>query len=185
MSNSPSHSRSDSVSNREADVLRGTAHVYGDNIDTDRIIPGKYTKTLDTSVLAAHVMEDLDPDFCHRVVRGDIVVAGDNFGCGSSREQAPVALKAAGVSAIVARSFAAIFYRNAINIGLPLLEVPEHAIAHGAALQIELGTGVIHDLSGQTQYQSKTLPPVMMAILKAGGLVPFLALHGDFVLPRE
>ena len=163
--------------------LRGIAHAYGDHIDTDRIIPGKYTKTLDTSVLAAHVLEDLDPDFRHRVAHGDIIVAGENFGCGSSREQAPVAIKAAGVSAIVARSFAAIFYRNAINIGLPLLEIPAHTIANGATLHIDLDAFTVHDERDAAHYQARPLPPVMIAILRAGGLVPFLAQHGDFVLP--
>jgi 3-isopropylmalate dehydratase small subunit len=162
---------------------RGTAHVYGDNVDTDRIIPGKYTKTLDTSVLAAHVLEDLDPDFRQRVARGDFVVAGENFGCGSSREQAPVALQAAGVRAIIARSFAAIFYRNAINIGLPLLEVPAHAIVGPTTLLVDLSTGAVHDARSDVTYRARPLPPVMVAILEAGGLVPFLARHGDFVLP--
>ena len=105
-----------------ATILKGTVHAYsgamGDNIDTDRIIPGKYTKTLDISSLAAHVMEDIDPTFKDRVKQGDIIVAGDNFGCGSSREQAPVALKAAGISVVIAKYFARIFFRNAINIGL-------------------------------------------------------------------
>ncbi len=107
-------------------IYRGRAHVYGDNIDTDRIIPGKHTKTLDFSELAAHVLEDLDPDFATTVQPGDILVAGDNFGCGSSREQAPVAIKQAGVAVVVANFFARIFYRNAINIGLPVVEVGDH-----------------------------------------------------------
>ena len=165
--------------------LRGTAHVYGDHIDTDRIIAGKYTKTLDTSVLAAHVLEDLDPGFRQRLVFGDVLVAGQNFGCGSSREQAPVACKAAGVSVIIARSFAAIFYRNAINIGLPLLEIPQHTIADGTTLRIDLDAGRVHDEQSGLSYEAKRLPPVMLAILRAGGLVPFLARHGDFVMPAE
>ena len=106
-------------------TLNGRAHVYGDHVDTDRIIPGKYTKTLNLQTLADHVLEDLDPEFRSRMSRGDVVVAGENFGCGSSREQAPLALKTAGVSAVVARYFARIFFRNAINIGLPVLEVPD------------------------------------------------------------
>jgi len=108
--------------------LSGLVHAYGDNIDTDRIIPGKYTKTLDFSQLAAHVLEDLDPDFRTTVQLGDVLVAGENFGCGSSREQAPVAIKAAGVSVVIARSFARIFYRNAINIGFPAGEAPSHTL---------------------------------------------------------
>ncbi|NBU36481.1 MAG: 3-isopropylmalate dehydratase, partial [Bacteroidetes bacterium] len=99
----------------------GRAHVYGDHIDTDRIIPGKYTKTLDAQMLADHVLEDLDPDFRKKLIMGDILVAGDNFGCGSSREQAPIALQKAGISLIIAKYFARIFFRNAINIGLPVL----------------------------------------------------------------
>ena len=104
-------------------LISGSAHVYGDNIDTDRIIPGKYTKTLDLSDLAAHVLEDLDPKFSRRAQPGDILVAGDNFGCGSSREQAPLAIKAAGISVVIGNYFSRIFYRNAINIGLPVVEL--------------------------------------------------------------
>ena len=157
------------------------AHVYGDDVDTDRIIPGKYTKTLDLSQLAAHVLEDLDPGFRERVRPGDVIVAGGNFGCGSSREQAPLAIQAAGVSAVVARSFARIFYRNAINVGLPLLEVPGHAIASGARLAVDVGTGVVRDETAGTRYHAAALPPIMLAILDAGGLVPYLREHGDFV----
>ena len=155
------------------------AHVYGDDIDTDRIIPGKYTKTLDLSQLAAHVLEDLDPEFRERVQSGDVLVAGDNFGCGSSREQAPLAIQAAGVSAVVARSFARIFYRNAINVGLPILEVPDHQIEAGEAVRVDLARGTV-EASGAT-YTATPLPPVMLAILDAGGLVPYLREHGDFL----
>ncbi len=156
------------------------AHVYGDNIDTDRIIPGKYTKTLDMSQLAAHVLEDLDPDFRARVQRGDVVVAGANFGCGSSREQAPIALKAAGVQVVIAKSFARIFFRNAINVGLPLLEIAEHTIENGAQLDVDLATGKVRDISAEITYQAQPLPPVMLAILQAGGLVNYLTLNGDY-----
>ncbi len=155
------------------------AHVYGDDVDTDRIIPGKYTKTLDLSQLAAHVLEDLDPEFRMRVRPGDVIVAGENFGCGSSREQAPLAIQAAGVSAVVARSFARIFYRNAINVGLPILEVPDHAIAPGDAVRLDLAGGTV-EAAGAT-YAAAPLPPIMLAILDAGGLVPYLREHGDFV----
>ena len=158
-----------------------TAHVYGDDVDTDRIIPGKYTKTLDLSQLAAHVLEDLDPGFRERVRPGDVIVAGDNFGCGSSREQAPLAIQAAGVSAVVARSFARIFYRNAINVGLPILEVPGHAIAPGARLAVDVAAGVVRDETAGASYHAAALPPIMLAILDAGGLVPYLREHGDFV----
>lgn len=148
--------------------------VYGDNIDTDRIIPGKHTKTLDMSQLAAHVLEDLDPTFHKRVRSGDILVAGENFGCGSSREQAPIALKAAGVRVVVASSFARIFFRNAINIGLPLLEIGEHAILDGAQLEVDLEAGIVRDVSAEKIYKAQPLPAVMFTILKAGGLVNYL-----------
>lgn len=160
--------------------ISGVAHVYGDNIDTDRIIPGKYTKTLDVDELARHVLEDLDADFAARVQRGDVLVAGKNFGCGSSREQAPIAIKAAGVSAVVARSFARIFYRNAVNIGLLLIEVPDHAIENGARLSIDLHSGRV--MVGEVVYQGTKMPPVMIAILQAGGLVNYLVKHGGYVL---
>lgn len=159
-----------------------TAHVYGDNIDTDRIIPGKYTKTLDMSQLAAHVLEDLDPDFRTRVNVGDIVVAGENFGCGSSREQAPIALKAAGVSVVIASSFARIFFRNAINVGLPLLEIGAHSIASGAQLEVDLAAGIVWDISAEKTYHAHPLPPVMLSILQAGGLVNYLKTNGNYGL---
>jgi 3-isopropylmalate/(R)-2-methylmalate dehydratase small subunit len=155
--------------------------VYGDNVDTDRIIPGKYTKTLDQSQLAAHVLEDLDPQFSSRVQEGDIVVAGENFGCGSSREQAPVALKAAGVSVVVAGYFARIFYRNAINIGLPVVEIGEHEITAGHEVQVDLSSGVVQDLTAGRRYEATKMPQVMVDILQAGGLVPYLREHGDYV----
>lgn len=157
-------------------------HVYLiDNIDTDRIIPGKYTKTLDTSTLAAHVLEDLDPEFARKVRPGDILVAGNNFGCGSSREQAPIALKAAGVSVVIARSFARIFYRNAINIGLPVMEVEQHNIQPGDAVSVDLPNGlVVNHTRGET-YRAAPMPRQMMNILNAGGLVNYLLQHGDYV----
>lgn len=161
-------------------LLRGKAHVYGDNIDTDRIIPGKYTKTLDLSLLAEHVLEDLDPDFHRRVRPGDIVAAGENFGCGSSREQAPLALKAAGVSAVVAESFARIFYRNAINVGLPLIEVRGLELHHGSELEIDLVAATVSDNRTGKLYQAIKLPEVMLAILQAGGLVDYLKQGGDY-----
>ncbi len=160
--------------------IQAAAHAYGDNIDTDRIIPGKYTKTLILADLAAHVMEDLDPDFRSRFKPGDIVVAGHNFGCGSSREQAPVALKAAGVSLVVARYFARIFFRNAINIGLPLLEVPDHDIETGDMLLVDLAEGSIVNLSKQKSYRAVPLPQVMIDILREGGLVPYLRKYGTY-----
>lgn len=161
--------------------LRGSAHVYGDNIDTDRIIPGKYTKSLDMSLLASHVLEDLDPDFADQVKSGDILVAGDNFGCGSSREQAPIAIKTAGVSAVIANYFARIFYRNAINIGLPVIEVGSHNICSGDELEIDLLRGVVSNLTRGSEYEATTMPQVMVDILAAGGLVNYLKQHGDYV----
>lgn len=161
-------------------ITRGIAHVYGDNIDTDRIIPGKHTKTLDLEQLAVHVLEDLDPGFSQRVRPGDFLVAGDNFGCGSSREQAPLALKAAGVQAVVGNYFARIFYRNAINIGLPVVEVGSHQIQDGSQLEVDLAAGLVRDLTAGRSYQATRMPQVMMDILKAGGLAPYLRQHGDY-----
>ena len=157
-----------------------TAHVYGDNIDTDRIIPGKYTKTLDTASLAAHVLEDLDPDFSKKFSKGDALVAGDNFGCGSSREQAPVALKVAGVSVVIAHYFARIFFRNAINIGLPLLEIADHDIQNGDNLSIDLINGMVKNLTSGKTYTAAKMPQVMMDILQEGGLVNYLKKNGNY-----
>lgn len=161
-------------------MLVGTAHVYGDHIDTDRIIPGKYTKTLDLSQLAEHVLEDLDPDFRAKVQAGDILVAGENFGTGSSREQAPLALKAAGVSVVVARSFARIFFRNAINIGLAVVEVPDHRIEAGSRVQVDLENGIVTNLKKNETYEATRMPQVMIDILNAGGLVHYLRIHGTY-----
>ncbi len=157
-------------------------HVYGDNIDTDRIIPGKYTKTLDLSTLADHVLEDLDPEFRHNVKGGDILVAGENFGCGSSREQAPIALKQCGLSCIIADYFARIFYRNAINIGLPILEIGKHDIEKGDDLDIDVSKGVVVNNTKGKTYQATQLPSVMIDILEEGGLVAYLKKHGDYQL---
>jgi 3-isopropylmalate dehydratase small subunit len=163
-------------------MILGKAHVYGDNIDTDRIIPGKYTKTLDMQSLAAHVMEDLDPDFGKKMVAGDVVVAGDNFGCGSSREQAPVALKVAGVGCVIARFYARIFFRNAINIGLPVLEVPNHDIDNGDQLEVDLVNGLVINKTKNKQYQSTKLPQVMMDIIAEGGLVNYLKKNKGYLV---
>jgi len=161
-------------------MLTGTTHVYGDNIDTDRIIPGKYTKTLDMSQLAAHVLEDLDPEFRERVQPGDILVAGENFGAGSSREQAPIALKSVGISVVVARSFARIFYRNAINIGLPVVEVADHDFEVGHQAQVDLERGIVTNLTTGTTHDATRMPQVMIDILNAGGLVEYLKQHGTY-----
>ncbi|MDW8325296.1 MAG: 3-isopropylmalate dehydratase small subunit [Anaerolineales bacterium] len=161
-------------------MLTGIAHVYGDNIDTDRIIPGKYTKTLEPGELARHVLEDLDPGFAARVRPGDLLVAGHNFGCGSSREQAPIALKAAGVACVIARSFARLFYRNAINIGLPVVEAPDHVIENGQRVRVDLAAGTVtNESTGQT-FAATRMPEVMARILSEGGLVNYLVKYGDY-----
>lgn len=154
--------------------LKGSTHVYGSNIDTDRIIPGKYTKTLNLQDLADHVLEDLDPEFRTRMKKGDIVVGDDNFGCGSSREQAPLALKTAGVSAVIARSFARIFFRNAINIGLPVIEIKDHTINQNDEIEIDLSSGSVYNLTKNVTYQGTQMPDVMVKILNDGGLVNYL-----------
>jgi 3-isopropylmalate/(R)-2-methylmalate dehydratase small subunit len=168
--------------------LRGAAHVYDlDNIDTDRIIPGKRTKTLVLTDLARYALEDLDPGFAARVAPGDILVVGRNFGCGSSREQAPVALKAAGVGLVIGRSFARIFYRNAINIGLPVLEIGDapHEIASGHTVQVDAENGRIIDLDNDCVCEASRLPREMLEILREGGLVNYLVKHGDYrLLPQ-
>jgi len=161
-------------------MSKNGAFVYGDNIDTDRIIPGKYTKTLDLASLAEHVLEDLDPTFRHRVQEGDILVGGDNFGCGSSREQAPLAIKTAGVSVVIAKYFARIFFRNAINIGLPLLEIPNHDIQSGDQLEVDLTSGQVINHSQNKTYQANPLPQVMIDILDEGGLVNYLKKNGTY-----
>ncbi len=161
-------------------IITAPTHIYGDNIDTDRIIPGKYTKTLDLSHLAEHVLEDLDPTFKDRVQPGDILVAGENFGCGSSREQAPLALKAAGVSAVVATYFARIFFRNAINIGLPVVEIGPHTIQSEAIVTIDLLNGTVTDNTSGNIYTAAKMPGVMVDILQVGGLVNYLRKHGTY-----
>jgi 3-isopropylmalate/(R)-2-methylmalate dehydratase small subunit len=160
--------------------LQGKALKYGDDIDTDSIIAGKYTKTLNLQELADHVMEDLDPDFRKKLKPGDFVVAGKNFGCGSSREQAPIALKLAGVACVVAESFARIFYRNAINIGLPLIECKVDAIGDGETLRYELGSATLINVTRNDKIGIKALPALMIEILSQGGLVKYLKKYGRF-----
>jgi len=162
--------------------IKAKAHVYGNHIDTDRIIPGKYTKTLDLSTLANHVLEDLDPNFNTIVQQGDVLVAGINFGCGSSREQAPLALKQAGISVVIAQDFARIFFRNAINIGLPVLEIADHKIKKGAELDIDLKSGIVKDLSAGITYEATKLPKIIIDILGEGGLVNYLTKNGNYSL---
>ena len=151
----------------------GFVHKYPDNVDTDVIIPARYLNTPDAKELAAHCMEDIDPEFVKKVQPGDIMVGGANFGCGSSREHAPLAIKTAGVSCVIAATFARIFYRNSINIGLPILECPaaSEAIQAGDKVHVDFDTGVITDeTTGQT-FQAQPFPPFIQEIIKAGGLM--------------
>lgn len=159
--------------------LRGTAHRFGDDVNTDYIISGRHKfKTLDMEELARHVMEDLDPGFYERLGEGDFIVAGKNFGCGSSREQAPLALKHAGVAAVLAESFARIYFRNSINNGLPALICDTSGIEEGDELVIDLESGLIRNATRGEEIESSPLPAVMLEILEAGGLVPYMKEHG-------
>ena len=155
--------------------LEGKAWKYGDNIDTDVIIPARYLNTTDAKTLAAHCMEDIDQSFAGEVRLGDIIVGGRNFGCGSSREHAPISIKGAGVSCIVAESFARIFYRNAINIGLPILESEQAArdAQKGDVLSVDLAAGTITNQRTGTTYQASPYPPFVLGIINAGGLIPY------------
>ena len=151
----------------------GMVHKYGDNVDTDVIIPARYLNTASHKELAAHCMEDIDKDFVSRVKEGDIIVAEKNFGCGSSREHAPIAIKASGVSCVIASTFARIFYRNAINIALPILECDAAAqeIQSGDDVEVNFDTGVITDHTTGKTYQAQPFPPFIQNIIKAGGLL--------------
>ncbi len=164
-------------------ILKGRAHVFGDDVNTDYIISGKYKfKTLDMDELACHCMEDIDPDFSGKVRMGDFIVAGRNFGCGSSREQAPLVIKHAGVSAVLASSFARIFFRNAINKGLPAVECDTSLIRDGDELAVDLVKGKVTDLTRSIEMEITPLPAVMMEILHDGGLTNYLKEHGGFRL---
>jgi 3-isopropylmalate/(R)-2-methylmalate dehydratase small subunit len=156
--------------------LHGKVHKFGDDINTDEIIPARYLNTSDPAELARHAMEDADPEFVHKLRPGDFIVAGKNFGCGSSREHAPIALKAAGLAAIIADSFARIFYRNAFNMGLPILESPEaaRALAGGQEITVDLDTGEIVVLDTGKKYSSQPIPPFMQELLEDGGLMAHL-----------
>jgi 3-isopropylmalate dehydratase small subunit len=156
--------------------IRGKTWKFGNDIDTDAIIPARYLNTTDPGELAAHCMEDADPQFASRVGRGDIIAAGKNFGCGSSREHAPIAIKAAGISCVVAHSFARIFYRNAFNMGLPILECPEGAerILTGDELEIDLDSGVIENRTRNETYLAQAIAPFMQKLLRAGGLMEYV-----------
>ena len=154
----------------------GSVFKYPDNVDTDVIIPARYLNTPDAKELAAHCMEDIDKDFVHNVHAGDIMVGGWNFGCGSSREHAPLAIKTAGISVVIAKSFARIFYRNSINIGLPIMECPEaaDAIAAGDEVHVDFDTGVITDVTKGTTYQAEPFPPFIKDMIARGGLMASL-----------
>jgi 3-isopropylmalate/(R)-2-methylmalate dehydratase small subunit len=159
--------------------VKGRVWKFGDDIDTDIIIPGRYLVIRDEKELAKHLMEGTDPDFSDKVREGDILVGGKNFGCGSSREHAPIAIKGAGISAVVAESFARIFYRNSINVGLPLLEAKDISrhISQGDELEIDMEKGIITDLKSGEEFEIKGLPDFMLEILNEGGLIPYLKDH--------
>lgn len=151
----------------------GRVHKYGDNVDTDVIIPARYLNTTDHKELAAHCMEDIDVDFVNKVNDGDIMVAESNFGCGSSREHAPIAIKASGISCVIAKTFARIFYRNAINIGLPIIECPEAAekISDGDEVEIDFDSGLITNKTKNETYQGTAFPEFLINIINSNGLL--------------
>jgi 3-isopropylmalate/(R)-2-methylmalate dehydratase small subunit len=155
--------------------LRGKAHKFGDNIDTDVIIPARFLNVSDPTELAKHLMEGIDSDFAQRVEKGDIILAGANFGSGSSREHAPIAIKAAGISCVIAKSFARIFFRNAINIALPILECPEavEKSEAGDALEVELESGRIRNITKGLEFEAKPYPDFMLRLISSGGLVQY------------
>jgi 3-isopropylmalate/(R)-2-methylmalate dehydratase small subunit len=163
--------------------IQGKVWKYGDNINTDLIIPGKYKfKTVDLNELAKHAMEGIDPKFAENVKKGDVIVAGKNFGCGSSREQAPLALKYAGVGAVIAKSFARIFYRNSINVGLPIFESQEiyYATENGDMVEIDLESGLALNLTKKRSFATKPLPDFLLKIMQDGGLVEHFKKRGRF-----
>ena len=156
--------------------VKGKVFKYGDNVDTDVIIPARYLNTSDHKELASHCMEDIDVDFVKNVKDGDIIVGNKNFGCGSSREHAPIAIKAAGVSCVIASTFARIFYRNSINIGLPILECDEavKSIEAGDELDVDFSTGLIKNLTKNQEYQSEAFPEFMQKIIDSDGLIGYI-----------
>lgn len=157
-------------------IANGKVLKYGDNVDTDVIIPARYLNSFDAKELASHVMVDLDPTFVDRLEPGDIVVAKSNFGCGSSREHAPLALKTAGVSCVIAKSFARIFYRNSINIGFPILECPEavDGIEEGDKVEVDFEKGLITNHTKGTTFQAQAFPPFLQKMIEANGLVNYV-----------
>ena len=157
-------------------AAHGSVFKYGDNVDTDVIIPARYLNSSDPKELATHCMEDIDKDFVKNVHAGDIIVANKNFGCGSSREHAPIAIKAAGVSCVIAETFARIFYRNSINIGLPIIECPAAAkgIEDGDEVEVDFDSGMIYDRTKGTEYKGQAFPPFMQEIIKNEGLINYI-----------
>lgn len=160
---------------------KGTVHKYGDNVDTDVIIPARYLNSSDAKELATHCMADIDAEFVSRVKPGDIMVANKNFGCGSSREHAPLAIKTAGISCVIAETFARIFYRNAINIGLPIIECPKaaKAISAGDVVEIDFDSGIIKDVTTGESFQGQAFPEFMQRIMKADGLMNYINEKGN------
>lgn len=154
-------------------IIKGKSWTFGDDINTDEIIPARYLTTSDPDELAGHCMEDADKDFMKKISRGDMIVAGNNFGCGSSREHAPIAIKAANISCVVAKSFARIFYRNSINIGLPIVESPDASadVKEGDEIEIDFDNGEIRNLTSGKVYQAKPFPGFMQEIMQKGGLM--------------
>lgn len=161
--------------------IKGKVFKYGNDVDTDVIIPARYLNDSSESALASHCMEDIDPEFVRKVRKGDVIVAGDNFGCGSSREHAPVAIKAAGVSLVIANSFARIFYRNSINTGLPILECPQavKAINAGDEVSADLAAGKIYDITTGESFTAQPFPDFIQGIIDDGGLLKHLAKKGN------
>lgn len=157
-------------------ILKGRVWKFGDNINTDLIIPARYLNTTDPLELALHLMEDEDPDFIKKMKPGDIIIAGKNFGCGSSREHAPIAIKASGIQAVIAESFARIFYRNSFNIGLPIFESPEvkEKIRDGDKVEVHADTGLIRNLTLNTEFNATPIPPFMEELISAGGLMEWV-----------
>jgi 3-isopropylmalate/(R)-2-methylmalate dehydratase small subunit len=160
---------------------KGKAYRYGNNVDTDVIIPARYLNSSVASELAAHCMEDIDDTFTKTVEKGDIIVADKNFGCGSSREHAPIAIKESGVSCVIAKTFARIFYRNSINTGLPILECPEACdnIEKGDVVEVDFETGKITNITKNKEFQAEPFPPFMQSLIEAGGLVAYMVKQGD------
>ncbi len=157
-------------------MMEGTARKFGDDVNTDEIIPARYLNMTDPRELAKHCMENTDPDFVKNIQPGDFIVAGENFGCGSSREHAPIAIKTVKISAVIAKSFARIFYRNAINIGLPIIESPQAAddIDDGDRIKVDLTAGAIENVTKGRKYEALPFPEEMQEIIKAGGLMEFI-----------